>query len=320
MRLIYKSIDEFLPDELSLADIKLLWRINLGHFTSKTAMPSYFRCKYGVDANEHLNTLQSLKLVNFYAGSATLQLLKVSELKEALKKFNLPLSGKKENLIDRIKININETDILSFNPHRIYYLTILGEKTYDMDVNYLNAYELLDNYFDITTIDSETFLEVVSNIELAEVKSLILNKFILSSFRMGDISVYHSNCIRAYTIYSLEGNYKLALKYLIQDTLIRVSLIKNLDMHYIFSKAFIYTSCISEKYSTIAPFIDSRNLINDVQHEWCFLKPLLCIDLYPNDLNTVTTLCILYLKGKKDELLSEIKEIAVVNKIELDII
>ncbi len=109
-------------------DIVMLWRINFDNFTNETIFPEYFEYRYGVNSEESIERLLNAKLIEINNALDTLYLLNMIKLKKILKNYNLELSGKKAELLARIRENISIEDLENEFTLRKYSSTTLGKK------------------------------------------------------------------------------------------------------------------------------------------------------------------------------------------------
>ncbi|MHB9781143.1 SAP domain-containing protein [Streptococcus sp. 10F2] len=104
----HQEIDE--DDSLELGDIVLLYWIST---STSDRLPGYFEYDYKINPQRHRNKLVNMGFLKSQKSHRSLARLKVVNLKAILKKYNLPVSGKKDILIQRIMDNysITEADI-----------------------------------------------------------------------------------------------------------------------------------------------------------------------------------------------------------------
>lgn len=109
-------------------DIIMLWRVNFDNITNETIMPQYFEYKYGINSEESIERLLKLKYIEISNAENTLNLLNMVKLKKILKKYNLSLQGKKEELINKILENISKEDLEEEFTLRKYKSTEMGKE------------------------------------------------------------------------------------------------------------------------------------------------------------------------------------------------
>lgn len=97
--------------------------------TNQQDFPSFWTYTYGVNRPQKiLDKLIDQGFVEVATAKQSLNTLKVSELKEILKSHGLKLSGKKNELIERISQEIEEADLDGYIPEFKYIPTCKGEK------------------------------------------------------------------------------------------------------------------------------------------------------------------------------------------------
>lgn len=111
-----------LPEGIPLGDIILLWWSN--DRLASCRIPNYFVDKYQIKANNEIYALISKGFLRYATPFESLDSFKVPELKAILKTFDKKASGKKYDLINRIKSSILENELPSV---KSYKLTLSGE-------------------------------------------------------------------------------------------------------------------------------------------------------------------------------------------------
>lgn len=120
-----------LDEGLLPGDVVLLWRIGFNNFTNETHIPDYFEYRYGVNAYNSLQLLMDKGYVVEWGVIESMDLIGAAQLKSVLKKYNLKLSGKKDDLIQRIIHEISETELEKEIKTRKYLITEDGQKVLD---------------------------------------------------------------------------------------------------------------------------------------------------------------------------------------------
>lgn len=107
-------------------DIVLLWRIGFNNVTTETWMPDYFEYRYGINTDDSIKLLTEKGYI--YLGSAleTLDLLNAEVLKRMLKSKGLPVSGKKQDILERVVINLSPEELEASFPQRKHAITPQG--------------------------------------------------------------------------------------------------------------------------------------------------------------------------------------------------
>ncbi|WP_411953580.1 SAP domain-containing protein [Alkalibacillus sp. S2W] len=95
--------------------------------TYEANMPGYFEYNYGLQVNRSLNKLIREGYVEEVTPAESLSTLKVPELKEVLKSKQLKVSGKKDNLIERVKENFSTNEISNLVESNILKASTKGE-------------------------------------------------------------------------------------------------------------------------------------------------------------------------------------------------
>lgn len=115
---------------LYVAEILLLEYCNYGTYPlPKTGYPGFWWFEYGIrDIEAALSSLEERGFIRYGTALESISGLTVSELKDILRKFGLVVSGKKDDLIDRICSNISEESLSPFIQERKYVLTDLGKQ------------------------------------------------------------------------------------------------------------------------------------------------------------------------------------------------
>lgn len=102
-----KRLLEPLEQNLLPGDIILLNWLNMKPVTA--IPPVYFEYTYGINAAEDREMLKNMGFLQYAAPSDSLKALLVPELKSILRSNSLKVSGKKAELIERIRINADES-------------------------------------------------------------------------------------------------------------------------------------------------------------------------------------------------------------------
>ena len=121
-----------LDNNLYPGEIILLWWVDGKQITHE--IPGYFQYQYGIDAIKSIKKLFDKGFIIFSTPYDSLKSLKVEKLKELLKNNDLQIKGKKAELIERIKENINENYVAEFIKDKTYSLSERGmevTKKYD---------------------------------------------------------------------------------------------------------------------------------------------------------------------------------------------
>lgn len=117
----------FVEDELLPGDIVLLWRISHGSYTTESHVTEYFEYRYGIDHDASIEKLLIKGYIIKGTAFDSLDLLNVAELKRILKDNNLPLSGNKSDVFNRVVENVDKKDLESYFTMRRYILLDKGQ-------------------------------------------------------------------------------------------------------------------------------------------------------------------------------------------------
>lgn len=115
-----------LPEGVLPGDIILLWRIHFDNFTTASVIPAYFEYRYGVDAATSFATLERLGYARMGTPAETLDILTISQLKKILATRQLPLKGKRAELLTRAHEHFAEAELVPLLPFRKYKITPAG--------------------------------------------------------------------------------------------------------------------------------------------------------------------------------------------------
>ena len=109
-------------------DLVLLWRINFDNFTNESVIPQYFEYRYGLDAYNSLDLLINLEMIREGSVIETLDLITSPVLKRFLKDKKISITGKKEEILNRVKDNFSEEELSKLITLRKYKITPYGIK------------------------------------------------------------------------------------------------------------------------------------------------------------------------------------------------
>lgn len=114
-------------DGLLPGHVVMLWLIDVSEITNQTIAPQYFEYRYGVDAEEAKQLLVSKGFAVLCGPLDSLPLLNAEVIKRLLKQKNLPLSGKKGELLQRVIDNFTEDEVAAFTSLLRYKITEEGK-------------------------------------------------------------------------------------------------------------------------------------------------------------------------------------------------
>lgn len=114
---------------LYVAEVLLLYYCSLGTYPNpKNGYPNFWWYEYGIqDVDYMLSTLEKRGFICFGSPKQSLNGLSVTELKQILKEHNLPVSGKKAELIEKINQSVSDDELLAAGVKSKYALTDLGQ-------------------------------------------------------------------------------------------------------------------------------------------------------------------------------------------------
>lgn len=115
-----------LPNGLLPGEIVLLDWMS-GKSLLKAVFPRYFEFQYGINAEKSAKKLVNNGFLEYASPEETLHTLTIDLLKEVLKKKDLKLSGKKADLIERIKENFSTSEIESLIKNRTLKISSKGQ-------------------------------------------------------------------------------------------------------------------------------------------------------------------------------------------------
>lgn len=139
---------------LNVSDILMLSYIHNFH-TGVNAFQQFWKYRYSADAEKIIQKLLDLGYAKIAPYEITLSHKTVSELKDILKENDLPVSGKKTDLIVRIINKISDMALREYCTPMYYELTDLGKKVEQENPRVLYAHR----HPEYNLTDSEIFDE-----------------------------------------------------------------------------------------------------------------------------------------------------------------
>lgn len=118
-------------DGLLPGHVVMLWLIDVSEITNETVAPQYFEYRYGVEAEEAKRLLVSKGFAVLCGALDTLPLLSADVVKRLLKQKNLPLSGRKGELVQRVLDHFTPDEVAAFTALRRYRITEAGKAVLD---------------------------------------------------------------------------------------------------------------------------------------------------------------------------------------------
>lgn len=115
-----------LEEGLFPGDIILLWRIGFLNFTNESWFPDYFEYRYGVNPIESIERLKEKGCIVIGNVFDSLGTINAPTIKHILKDKGLKVTGKKQDLIQRLLENVSEEDLSDYIQTRLYLPTSNG--------------------------------------------------------------------------------------------------------------------------------------------------------------------------------------------------
>lgn len=165
-------------------DIFFLKYIN-GRSVENANIAQYWYYEYGLNYANELKKLYSSDMLRI--SNVNISKLRIADLKNILRHFNLPLSGKKADLMNRILDNISSEDLSSFLGDSIHYFcatnkgislieSLNDSATFNLeleneaislilDYDYEDAFNLIWDYKKQTPAEKNTHYEYSSNMD-----------------------------------------------------------------------------------------------------------------------------------------------------------
>ncbi|HHX60381.1 MAG TPA: SAP domain-containing protein [Epulopiscium sp.] len=145
---VEKRIKAAIPSKHGLFPHEIL-ALDYAHtfYTHENSFQGFWWYKYGVrDVQAVLSSLNDRGFLQIGDIGSALEKQNVSVLKEVLRKYDLKVSGKKVELIERVIDNIPEEEIKALFPKRTYALTELGKAALEEEayVPYIHKHSIED--------------------------------------------------------------------------------------------------------------------------------------------------------------------------------
>lgn len=109
-------------------DIVMLWRIGFDNFTNESVIPNYFEYRYGVDYVESIERLTERNYIQLLDAANTIDLISAPIIKNILKEHNLKVTGKKQELVDRLLSELSVEALEKSFETRRYRITETGKE------------------------------------------------------------------------------------------------------------------------------------------------------------------------------------------------
>lgn len=118
-----------LSEGIPLGDILLLYKSD--GKPENDYVPSYLLYDYNINATDEYDNLLGKGYLRWGTPKENLDILKVTDLKNILKFHQLPMTGRKQDLINRICDNLSEDEVSTFATDRCYKITESGSALLD---------------------------------------------------------------------------------------------------------------------------------------------------------------------------------------------
>lgn len=159
---IKKAVDNSFPSKNGLKWTEILFLSRSESFyTNQKNFEDYWYLSYGInDPTELLNQLNDMGFITPEPLEDSIKKLTTAEIKEKLKYFALKVSGKKQELINRLLTNVSMVDLEKYIAKRYYKLTDLGnseikQNEYVFQFGYYNRSNLYG--FDIWWLNAKIY-------------------------------------------------------------------------------------------------------------------------------------------------------------------
>ncbi|WP_347092537.1 SAP domain-containing protein [Streptococcus salivarius] len=220
---------------LSVGDLILLYWQDT---SSLDEFPAYFEYDYHINPQKHRNKLIELGFLSYQKSSRSLAKLKVTELKTLLREANLPVSGKKTILVQRILDNFKQLeDKIPIS----LCLTNKGVELLNKNTNVIKAHQ--DRY--ISPLEYVDYDQKFPYLNYNEIKLSILEKRIADNLNQNNFGTIRGDFHALGELYLDQKNFNTALRFFIQVTLIDCS---GLGNHYNYLSKPIYQSPMTNSY------------------------------------------------------------------------
>lgn len=154
---------------LSVGDVILLNNFSNAKDLNNMVYPQYLSEKYGIDPITRTRQLIEIELITKADVQTSLNSLTATSLKKICKTYNLPVTGKKEDIIKRLSIIDN---ISSNIPENLFILSKKGYDTVQQNIDYLKYHK---KSFNIDIDDFINYLKKYGTYESA-IKNKIMDE------------------------------------------------------------------------------------------------------------------------------------------------
>lgn len=177
------------------------------------ALPKYWKYEYNLRPRKTIKKFKKLNYIKESDYKFNITNYKVVELKDVLKKYNLKVSGKKSQLVERIIKEIPEEDYKRIFNKSYYQLT---EKAHELlkDNQHIIYAHKRRNYLNISIYEVDSIKKKMPNKSMYEIFLLILNNQLKNHSNNEDWGLYRNVLHSKSIIYHDMGEYKKELKML----------------------------------------------------------------------------------------------------------
>lgn len=181
--------------------------------TKDLSLPKYWKYEYHLKPKKVINKFKRLNYIKESDYKFNIANYKVVELKEVLKKYNLKVSGKKSQLVERIIKEIPEEDCKRIFNKSYYQLT---EKAHELlkDNQHIIYAHKRRNYLNISIYEVDSMKKKMPDKNMYEIFLIILNNQLKGYSKNKDWGLYRCILYNKSLIYHDMGEYEKELKLL----------------------------------------------------------------------------------------------------------
>lgn len=117
-----------LPEGILPGDVIFLWRVHFGNFTNQSVIPQYFEYRYGVNSEDCEAVLLRLGYIRVCGARESLPGLNMNQMKKLLEQNELPVKGKRGDLLQRLMEEVPEEKLEEQFAMRRYAITPEGSR------------------------------------------------------------------------------------------------------------------------------------------------------------------------------------------------
>lgn len=223
-------------------------------------LPDYWKYNYGINPNIVVSKLITSGLLEFKVNiEKNISILTVPQLKEVLKDNNLPVKGKKSDLIERILGNIDTSYLEKQFPEKRFLLTKKGEEL--IDRYYLFIINQKENY----SFDNNDILEIYQKFpntdnkyKLIELFNYVIQKDILKR----EYSDLELRVLQFYNFYLKIDSFNEALFYYIVEYKLKLFNYRTIDSKvYLDDVSYIeFDNSFINKFKNIISLTNASNM------------------------------------------------------------